>query len=234
MAFLMLKEKGIYRFSAKPENKQIEPIIRLKDDGKIDLNYATNQLFETYKNKILIATSSLTLEQATPKNLADRSITASNSIDAATIKPSLTIDASKLTVKPDREIDLKAYGQALNDALKPIGEMSPKNMPAIPLIALQTQDPLDVKPLALMKVLLIQRAGVLIDTPVPQSAKNLHLELTNSLLFLGELIYNMEKVLTDPILALASAERYTAEYIKLLEIIAKLNKYSTTANSTAL
>ncbi len=227
LAFLMLKEKGKHSYEAEQREKQIDPLVRLKDDGKVDINYTVNKLFETYKDKVLTATSTENSEQAAANTLINANKKIITDISSAAIKPSLVITADRLTIKPDNQIDLKNYGLALSAALKPVGDMSLEYMPAIPLIALQTQNPLDAKPLTLMKVLLLQRIDTLIKTPAPQSAKDLHLSLINSLLFLSELIYNMEKVLTEPILALESADRYTIEYIKLLKITESFNKYFT-------
>ncbi|MCC6290676.1 hypothetical protein IT398_01230 [Candidatus Nomurabacteria bacterium] len=65
----------------------------------------------------------------------------------------------------------------------------------------------------------------LLVTPVPVSASLLHLSLINTLANLGQIIYNMGQVASEPLLAVESADQRTIHYGKVITVINALDHY---------
>lgn len=68
----------------------------------------------------------------------------------------------------------------------------------------------------------------LLITPTPISASLLHLSLINTLANLGQIIYNMGQVASEPLLAVESADQRTIQYGKVVSAINALDHYFST------
>lgn len=63
--------------------------------------------------------------------------------------------------------------------------------------------------------------------PVPVSASLLHLNFVNSLASLGQIIYNMSQVTSEPLLAVESVQVRNQKYLNVISTISALDRYLT-------
>lgn len=69
--------------------------------------------------------------------------------------------------------------------------------------------------------------GKALVMPVPVSASLLHLNFVNALASLGQIIYNMSQVASEPLLAVESVQVRNQKYLNVISAISALDRYLT-------
>lgn len=134
-----------------------------------------------------------------------------------------------LVTKDSATTTLETYGQALIKALKPLSEPRDNEANLTGQIY-DTQDLSGVSKITASKTLHQTLLTSFLKMKVPSDAADLHLTIANDLYLMVKLLANMEKVATEPALALQSAQAYQLASINFYDHLAKLNSYFSSHN----